>query len=69
MKRIQIIPLLALLAVLTTGCDNEGPGERAGEKFDEVTEDIRDKGEDLGNEIEDACEDAKDAMGAEDEDC
>jgi hypothetical protein len=69
MKRMSIIPLAALLAVLLSACDREGPAEKAGERIDEVTEDIREGGEDLGNEIEDACEELKEDMGAEDKDC
>ncbi|HET6565804.1 MAG TPA: hypothetical protein VFG52_10360 [Xanthomonadales bacterium] len=69
MKRISIISTMALVAVLSAGCEKEGPAEKAGKQIDEVTENIKQEGTDLGNAIEDACEDVKEDMGAEDKDC
>lgn len=62
MRNSIFILALILTAMLAIGCDREGPAERAGEKIDEAAEDV-------GNAVEDACEDAKEAAGAEDEDC
>jgi len=69
MKHLSVLPIFILLLTFMTGCDNQGPAERAGEKVDEVFENARESGKDLGNAIEDACEDIKEEAGAEDKDC
>ena len=69
MKRLPIISVMALVAILSAGCEKEGPAEKAGKQIDEVTENIKQEGTDIGNAIEDACEDVKEDMGAEDKDC
>jgi hypothetical protein len=47
MKRITVGTLVALLvsggAVYWTGCEQEGPAERAGEEIDRAAEGVKDK--------------------------
>lgn len=62
MRTTMIFVTLAMTAMLAVACEREGPAERAGEKIDETVEDV-------ANAAEDACEDAKDAAGAEDDEC
>ena len=45
---------LAVLPVGMTGCEEEGPAERAGERLDEAGDDIEDAAEDAADDIEDA---------------
>jgi hypothetical protein len=40
-----------------SGCENEGPLERAGENVDDAVDDAGDAVEDAGEEIEDAVDD------------
>lgn len=62
MRTTMIFVILLLTAMLTAGCERQGPAERAGEEIDETVEDV-------ANAAEDACEDAKEAAGAEDDEC
>lgn len=45
---------LAILPVGMTGCEEEGPAERAGERLDDAGDDIEDAAEDAADDIEDA---------------
>jgi hypothetical protein len=68
MKRITVGMLVAILvsggAVYWTGCEREGPAERAGEEIDRAAESAKDKldpagpGEKAGEKIDRAVEDA-----------
>jgi hypothetical protein len=58
-----------LTAVILSGCEKEGPAERAGEVVDDAAREVQDAGKDLGNSIEDACEDMKAGVGAKDTNC
>lgn len=67
--RITTMLLLATLSsgteALFTGCDRQGPAERAGEKIDRAVEDAKDKldpagpAEKAGKKIDRALEDVK----------
>lgn len=63
------LSLFVLLAAMISGCEQDGPAERAGESVDNAAERVQEAGKDLGNSIEDACEDAKAGVGAKDTDC
>lgn len=52
--------VLALPAAGLTGCEEEGPFERAGEKVDQGVEEAGEKLEEAGEEIDDAIDDATD---------
>lgn len=56
-----MIPMMVALAFLATGCEQDGPAERAGEAVDEAAENIQDAGRDIGDEIEDAADEVEDA--------
>jgi len=62
MKNVYALFFAAIVGLTCVACEEKGPAEKAGEKFDEITKDV-------GNSVEDACEDVKDAAGAEDKDC
>jgi predicted small secreted protein len=53
---------LILAAFLASGCDNDGPAERAGERIDSAADEV-------GDAVEDACEEIKEGVDAEDRDC
>lgn len=61
LKLLLIATPLVLSAFVLQGCE-KGPGEKAGEKVDEVVTDA-------GNALEDACEDVKEEADAKDKDC
>jgi hypothetical protein len=52
---VGILAALSLVAapVAMSGCEREGPMERAGERLDRAGEDVEDAFEDLGDEIDD----------------
>lgn len=59
---LLIAGLSALLLGLATGCEEQGPMERAGERIDEGVEDARDAVADAVDEdgpVEETVEDAK----------
>ena len=64
MKKLMTLVLMLVFAggvvSLTTGCEKEGPMEKAGEKVDKAAEDTKDAMEDAADEIEDAADDATD---------
>jgi len=49
-----IMSIFIVFTLVVTGCDNEGPAEKAGEKIDETVEEVGDTVEDAGDEIQDA---------------
>ena len=61
MKILQALPLVFAAVLMTSGCQEKGPMEKAGESMDEAVKDA-------GNAVEDACEDAKKGMGDTDTD-
>lgn len=69
MKNTLKLMVIFLAGIAASGCEQDGPAERAGEALDNAAADIREGGEDLRNKIEDACEDIKDGAGAQDKDC
>ncbi len=60
MKRV--LPVLAVLALTLSGCQEQGPAERAGEKLDEASEGIKAGMEDAGDAVKDAVDDTGDAL-------
>lgn len=69
MKRFSVV--LATLGVglmlATSGCHEEGPAEKAGEKLDKAMDDagdaMKDAGKTVREKVEDAGDRAKDAAG------
>lgn len=65
MKKFKIILLafclMSMLAIVT-GCQDEGPAEKAGKKVDQMIEKSGDMAKDLGNKVEEGVEDAKESM-------
>ena len=64
MKRSQqnSLPKLALIAVLGllgSGCEREGPAERAGKDLDRAAADVGQTLERVGEDIEDAADDMR----------
>jgi hypothetical protein len=53
MSFVRILAIIMALGgtAIVSGCDSDGPAERAGERIDKTVDDAGDK-------IEDACEDA-----------
>jgi len=62
MQTFKTMLLVFAAAFFLQACQQDGPFEEAGENIDEAVEDT-------GDAIENACEEAKEAAGAEDEDC
>lgn len=54
--------LALLVAGLLSGCEKEGPMEKAGEKIDNVVEQMQDNGESLSDKIQDSGESLGDAL-------
>ena len=71
MMKTSNAALLAILAGLIlggiSGCEREGPAERAGEAIDEAIEDAGEAIEDAGEAIEDKQEEVEDAIEEEKE--
>lgn len=57
MRTIGIAFAIALLAL--TGCEREGPAERAGKKLDSAAEKTGEKIEQAGDKVQDAAKDAR----------
>lgn len=69
MRNSLLIPLFATLALCATGCEKEGPAEKAGEHIDEAMDDVKDAADsagdqlqEAGQEVKEAAEEAKDAV-------
>lgn len=56
--KLGIMLLVAMMAVVITGCEQEGPAEEAGEKIDNAMEDTGEAIEDAGENVQDAAEEA-----------
>ncbi|ADJ29389.1 hypothetical protein [Nitrosococcus watsonii] len=56
MMKIKLVIIALLLAgsAWLSGCEQEGPAERAGENIDQTMEDAGDRMEDAGDRMEDA---------------
>ncbi|EDZ65920.1 hypothetical protein NOC27_2600 [Nitrosococcus oceani AFC27] len=52
--KLVIIALLLSGSAWLSGCEQEGPAERAGENIDQTMEDAGDRMEDAGDRMEDA---------------
>ena len=64
MKSSKLISLpklavIALLALLSTACEREGPAERAGKDLDRAAADVGQTLERVGEDIEDAADDMR----------
>lgn len=59
--RLAAITTAATLCVIT-GCEDQGPFERAGEEVDEAIEDVRNGGETAGNRADDVIDDVRDEL-------
>ncbi len=59
---IRTALMLAAAMFVLSGCEQEGPAERAGEALDDAVGDIRDH-------AEETCEEVADAADAHDVDC
>ncbi|MGD2168150.1 MAG: hypothetical protein PVF63_08590 [Gammaproteobacteria bacterium] len=63
------IVAIAFMAVLTsglTGCAEEGPAERMGERVDDAVSEAQDRFEDAREEVEEAAEEVREALRGED---
>lgn len=64
-KLLTLFAVLALslnCAILTTGCEDRGPAEEAGEDIDEALEDAADEADDAADEAADEADDAADRV-------
>lgn len=64
-KKLVLALLMAaalFLMIGLSGCESEGPAEKAGEKIDESVESTKDAVEEAGDKIEEAGEEAKEAV-------
>jgi hyperosmotically inducible protein len=59
-KKLFLIFITAFFMVGLSGCPEEGPAERAGEKIDEAVEDAGEKMEETGEKAGEAMEEAGD---------
>ena len=63
MKKIMsasaMLAIAALLGGMLSGCQREGPGERAGKQVDKALENTGKQIEKAGDKIQDAAKDAK----------
>ncbi len=55
-RKLILLPVVAAYLCCLPACDNEGPGEKAGEKLDKAAEKAGDAVEDAGDKIKDATE-------------
>ena len=62
LKKFVILFGLAIFFALATGCEEQGPMEKAGEQIDETIEKAGEKIEEGGEEIQEAVEDARDEI-------
>jgi hyperosmotically inducible protein len=70
MKHVQLIPALTLIVMTLafTGCDQQGPAEKAGEKIDQSMDSMQEKTEEAGEMAMDKLEEAGDKIeGATDQ--
>jgi len=57
MKVVNILTILIFgLVISLTGCEKEGPAEKAGQKVDQVVEDTKENIQHAKDEVEDAIE-------------
>lgn len=56
LRKLVLLPALVLGFLMTVGCEQDGPAERAGENVDEAVEESGDALERAGDNIEDAME-------------
>ena len=62
----EFLPVLGCAAVLAlTGCAEEGPAERAGERLDDAVSQAQDRLEETREEVEEAADDVRDALSGE----
>jgi len=62
MRNLLLIPALAALALFATGCEKQGPAERAGEQMDEALDEVKEGMEEAGEEVQEAAEEAGDEL-------
>jgi hypothetical protein len=61
--RVVWAALAALAVIGVTGCEKQGPVERAGEEVDEAVDTIKHGGEEsTANKVDDALDEARDAV-------
>ena len=58
LKKIMILLGIGMFLAFVTGCEKEGPMEKAGKKIDKTVEKAGDKIEETGENIRDAAKDA-----------
>ena len=56
---LTTLAAIALLALFCTGCEREGPAERAGKDIDRAAADVGQTIERVGEDIEDAADDMR----------
>lgn len=57
--------LVVLCAMALSGCEDEGPAERAGQTLDNALSEAQDRFEDARDEIEEAAEEIDEALRGE----
>lgn len=57
---MAIAATFAFSSIGLSGCEQDGPAERAGEEIDEVVDEAEDNLEDAADEVEDEVEDVRD---------
>jgi hypothetical protein len=63
MKKSVLLMLLAVAAFGMSGCDSDGPAERAGESVDNAVDSMKDKASDAGDSLSETVKDACDEVG------
>jgi hypothetical protein len=61
LKNLAFALAIGLFGTILTGCQQEGPAERAGESMDRAGERAGEAMEDTGDKMEDAADKAEDA--------
>lgn len=59
-KKLFLVLITAFFIIGLSGCPEEGPAERAGEKIDEAVQDAGEKAEETGEKAGEAMEEAGD---------
>jgi len=63
MKKSVLLMLLAMAVFGMSGCDSDGPAERAGESVDSAVDSMKDKASDVSDSLSETVKDTCDEMG------
>lgn len=59
---LTVVAALGMGGVVMTGCEQEGPAERAGERFDDALDRTGENLDRAGENVQDAADDAQDNL-------